>query len=447
MVAGGTNGGPAGDGYWLSLINMNASGDELSGTLSGSLTLTHLTEYTLGTGTGTFTTGTYTFDGENGTWEATAQGQYASRDLTFVSDFYADLYYYDGSGPNYEGTLDGLMGGTSSLWTASRTEQALFTAIGTFYYDSNPTQIWSTEVYSYNYQYGTNTTYDGGAYYGYIGGTKDPDNNLDGRFMAIYVNPSNQAGYLMGSLTGKYYSGINMFEMDGSAYPVQIFDSISGINPGNLYTSLLYNTFGVSGSGTFPSGSIGIDSVNSQMSEAYTTNRELAIWKNVIYGTYSGTTSNTWTLSTSSNIYGEYLSGTETTGTLWSTGSDYKLAGSTVGYGADIYTAKTWISVGETLGTYNLDYSSFQAVQMGVNLETRKFLEMAGKIPGTPNIAALQAMNIPCVEVGRATLTGSGNNFTSLSMNDVIFFASNALAKPAIWATGSVTGNYSAPPS
>ncbi len=444
VVAGGTNSAITGDGYWLSLINMSASGDEVSGTLSGSLNLTHLTQYTLGTGTGTLT-GAYLSSGGSGTWEASAQGQYASEDLTFVSDFYADLYYYDGSLPNYEGTLEGLMGGTSSLWTATQTEQALFTAIGTFYYDSNPTQIWGTEVYSNNYQYDTKTTYDGGTYYGYIGGTKDPDNNLDGRFRAIYIDPSNQAGYLMGSLTGKYYSDIDMFEMDGSAYPVQIFDSISGINPGNLYTSLLYNTFGVSGSGTFPSGSIGIDS--GQMNETFTPNRELAIWKNVIYGTYSGTTSNTWTLSTTSNIDGSYYSGTETTGTLWSTGSDYKLAGSTVGYGADISTAKTWISVGETLGTYNPGYSSFQAVQMGINLETTQFLTMAGKIGSTPNIAALQAMNIPCVEVGRATLTGSGNGFSSLAMSDVIFFASNALAKPTIWATGSVTGNYSTPPS
>jgi hypothetical protein len=45
------------------------------------------------------------------------------------------------------------------------------------------------------------------------------------------------------------------------------------------------------------------------------------------------------------------------------------------------------------------------------------------------------------------TLTGSGNNFSALSMTGVKFFATSAGGKPTIWATNSVTGSYSAPPS
>jgi len=91
---------------------------------------------------------------------------------------------------------------------------------------------------------------------------------------------------------------------------------------------------------------------------------------------------------------------------------------------------------------------------MGVNLETRKFLEMAGKITGvSSNISALQALNIPCVEIGRTTLTGSNGPITSLTMNDVIFFAPNTGQKPQIWASapgtlngGGVSGSYSGSP-
>ncbi|HQK46097.1 MAG TPA: hypothetical protein PLP52_04015, partial [Syntrophorhabdaceae bacterium] len=55
--------------------------------------------------------------------------------------------------------------------------------------------------------------------------------------------------------------------------------------------------------------------------------------------------------------------------------------------------------------------------------------------------------NIPCVEVGSATLTGSGNNFDSLAMNNVKFFATSQTQAPVLWATNSVTGSYSAPPA
>ena len=65
-------------------------------------------------------------------------------------------------------------------------------------------------------------------------------------------------------------------------------------------------------------------------------------------------------------------------------------------------------------------------------IETNKFLEMAANVEGQ---AKLQQLNIPCVEVGRATLTGSGNNFSNLNMTDTIFFA------PIYWCQTNYMGN------
>ena len=361
----------------------------------------------------------------------------------FLSEFSTSLVYYDGSWTD-DGTLEGIMTGIGSLWTATQANPIVSILAGNYFEGTvSEGHIWATEVFSYNYLNGTNTTYDGGAYKGYLGGFIDSGYNLEARFTGIYVDPDGHAGFLIGNFSGTAFpSPVDIFGAEGSIYPVQIWDSV-GISPGNLYDSLQSSSYSVSGAGDFNAGgSIGIDSDISANYNLFTSNRELAIWKNMVFGTYSGTTSNDWTLSTASIDWGSYYSVTLTTGTTWSGNT---LLGSTIGFGADIATAKTWVSIGETLGTYDAS-GLWQAIQIGQNLETTKFLEMAGKIPGTPNIGALQALNIPCVEVGRATLSGVGNNFTTLSMNDVIFFASNALAKPTIWATGSVTGSYTAPP-
>ncbi|MDP2725760.1 MAG: hypothetical protein Q8O44_05730, partial [Syntrophales bacterium] len=86
------------------------------------------------------------------------------------------------------------------------------------------------------------------------------------------------------------------------------------------------------------------------------------------------------------------------------------------------------------------------ALSMGVWLETNKFLEMAGKIGSNPNTAALEKLNIPAVEVGRADLSGSGNNM-NVTMADVIFFANSVGNAPKIWATNNVSGSYTAAPA
>ena len=429
------------EGYWLADVDGTWEENRLAGTLTGRI----ITYTKLGTISGDIL-GSYNND-PNLTFQAVSVGTWEGEPLAFVSEFTSNLIYFNGTNPIIGYPFSGLIGGTGNLWAATPSEPASLTILGSYYTDWKPGHIWSSSVKSDNYINNTYTTYDGGAYRGFIGGRKYSlgayhyyIDDLEGRMVAIYVDPSGQAGYLTGNLTGTGYPEINLFEMDGSVYPVEIYDEgISGINPDNLVSSLIPNSYGLSGSGTFPGGSIAINSTHSGQQKYSTPNHELAVWRNEIYGTYSGTISDTWDLSTYSNT-STYLSGTYTKGSQW---SDYNLSGSTVGYAADHPKASTWISVGETLGTYNPAMTSFQAIQTGLYLETNKFLTMAGTPEGRTK---LQQLNIPCVEIGRTNLTGSGGAITSMAMNDVTFFAPNSGQKPQIWATGSVNGNYSGNP-
>ena len=420
------------DGYWLADVDGTWEENRLFGTLTGRI----ITYTKLGTISGEVL-GSYN-DFPNFTFQAFSLGTWEGEPLAFVSEFTSNLIYFDGTNPIMGNSFPGLLGGTDTLWAATPSEPASLTIMGNYYTDWRPGHLWWSSVKSHNFINNTDTTYDDGAYRGFIGG-REYNNDLEGRMVAIYVDPDGYAGYLKGSFTGTGYPYIGMFEMDGSVYPVEIYDSISGITPDNLVSSLIFNSYGLTGSGTFPAGSISINSAHSGQYKYSTPNHELAVWRNEIYGTYSGTISDTWDLSTYSNT-STYLSGTYTTGSQWSGNT---LTGSTVGYAADHAKASTWISVGETLGTYNPAMTSFQAIQTGLYLETNKFLTMAGTPEGRTK---LQQLNIPCVEIGRTNLTGSGGAITSMAMNNVTFFAPNSGQKPQIWATGSVNGNYSGNP-
>jgi hypothetical protein len=60
---------------------------------------------------------------------------------------------------------------------------------------------------------------------------------------------------------------------------------------------------------------------------------------------------------------------------------------------------------------------------------------------------ALQKLNIPCVEIGRATLNGSSDLLKNVQMKDVTFFAYSTGAAPRIWVTNNVSGNFNVVPA
>ncbi|MFZ6016170.1 MAG: hypothetical protein ACOYU0_00885 [Nitrospirota bacterium] len=107
----------------------------------------------------------------------------------------------------------GLMGGTETLWSGSNIP---VTIIGEYDTDDSYTgsSIW------YDAYLCSDTTSDGGAYQGFMGGIDIPSavsgqHDLEGKLIALYIDPSGNAGYLRGNLNGAAYPDIKMFEMDG----------------------------------------------------------------------------------------------------------------------------------------------------------------------------------------------------------------------------------------
>jgi hypothetical protein len=62
----------------------------------------------------------------------------------------------------------------------------------------------------------------------------------------------------------------------------------------------------------------------------------------------------------------------------------------------------------------------------------------------------LRKLNIPVVEVGRASFSGNkdygSGNTLSVNMDKVVFFSTQSGQRPLLWATSNVSGTYSGTP-
>lgn len=440
------------NGYWLEIINVTS--DSVS-SLSGTSSLTYLSYDRLGTGTGIMA-GSY--DGF-GNWSATDSGTYTETPLAWSGQIppgttanNAGLYSFDQSYLYADGPSAGLMGGVASPWADS----TAVTYMGTYTVGGGvgPPYIWTPEIYSYNANDLTNTTYDGGAYKGFVGGVWKGDGTIDAKVYSLYIDPSGKAGILKGGLNGAYYPGINMFEADGTWTPTSL---TTGLNATTATYNVVSTDHGANipfpgnfnGSGSITAGWVNFNGGGTTTDWRYSiAGQNWGIWKSIIGGEYTEPTSDTWSLSTFVDLSAQgTIYGTKTDGTKWSAdvNGNNVLAGQTYGYGADITaTPMTWISVGETIGTFDPVALTWQAVQTGAWLETKNFLAMTQTGAGQ---AALTALNIPFVEVGRANLTDQGKGTiggmsATAAMNNVIFFAYQTGAAPKIWATGDIQGTY-----
>ncbi|MDD5009066.1 MAG: FecR family protein [Syntrophorhabdaceae bacterium] len=414
---------------------------------SGPFSIPAWYEYTYAKGTNTFsgyTTGTdypASFSDAFFSDLAAAKGQPAPNQTSTWWDF------------SHDGSISAIMGGVGNLWTATAGSPATVYFLGDFNSWNGKPTIFGTDIVSYNVKNSTNTTLDGkGTYYGYIGG-REIDGAIEGRIYAVYLDPAetSPAGILKGSFTGTVYSSdIEMWAGQGGIYPVYLMDVSVPLTSffDHIYTGDFYDNTGSNTSFTLNGYQMGEEYSRSftYQGEGITfsaTEGSWGVWQTAVGGIYTGITpTEPWT-ATIEFIDSTRIMGNGVTGTKW---SGNKVEGTIVGYGADIQPAQTytWISVGELKGTFNPTLLTFQAGVMGVSVETNTYLTLAATDPGK---AKLQALGIPAVQVGMATLTGSGNGFSTLSMNDVKFFATSAGGKPSIWATNSVTGNYTAPPS
>ncbi len=175
-------------------------------------------------------------------------------------------------------------------------------------------------------------------------------------------------------------------------------------------------------------------------------------------GIYNTAPTDSWSITYNGSFEGGFQGsfGALLKGDLWGTKNSVEniIEGKTYGYFVDYIgtPVRTGIFVGETTGTF--DPTNWQTITAGIALETSKFLLMACP-DGTCNTSGigfteeqekLRKLNIPVVEVGRTSFSGSGNNLT-VNMNDVVFFSTQTGQKPIVWSTANINGTYSGTPT
>lgn len=334
---------------------------------------------------------------------------------------------------NSDGSIGAAMFGNTSPWTSSASAQIT----GSYLTNSNSPHIWfDNNVYSFNGRNSTNTTLDGGSYRGFLSG-KEINGSSDARFNGLYIDPSGNIGILKGSFTGA--TGNNSINLNGELSAIQL--GTSSMNASDFYNNVISFTApfsvnsetGITGSGIF----------NSMNISGY---NDWGISQIELGGSYTDTdiTQNSW-LFTASGSGGGFTFESDITGSQWSSN---RISGSGTGYWLKLGTSSpsTGIYIGETTGTYNPSEHTWQTITTGTWLETSKFLQMASDAAGRNK---LQQLNIPAFEVGRTDLSGSlilgsesSIDYVSITMNNVAFFAPSTGAKPSIWATDDITGQY-----
>jgi hypothetical protein len=363
------------------------------------------------------------------------------------------------------GMLDGIMGGLENLWGATYSNRAGITFLGyydaPFYVMSSQPLIFASKIESFNPYNDTDTTPDGGAYAGFIGGVLGP--LTKGNIFAVYIDPSNRAGILIGDYTGSANRESGIWEAEGGMYPVQFITASS--SAGTLTGSMIkkeysfwghpnYSTYYYPGKGNFldtmgySSGYINAGGGNH--SSLNIGGEPWGVWQAVLGGVYSGTPNNRWVISYYREVYIEGAgSSTEMIGKykVDGTWSGNRIEGEMLGAWVDLSDVVPLVGVssGKITGTYDPSDSAnmkWQSAANGAWVKTGKFLEMAATDSGRATLASL---NIPAVEIGRTTLSGSGST-VSVTMNDVTFFASSTGGTPEIWAAGNITGTFTANP-
>jgi hypothetical protein len=441
MIGGqGTFGYEDDNGYWLAKVEGTWTDDgEIRGDLINGK---YLTPTQMGAIGGPFF-GINCHSKVLETWIGESIGTWSGEALGFGGIINSGLFQWDQDfWLVVDGGLTGLMGVAEIEGLPS------FLSLGTYNSDYETNNLYDGALWGVDI---VDSTPDNGALLGITGGIVLND-NLEGGLLAIYLKPDGEGyetGYIHSdNINGSLYPGLGMYELGGNLISVSM--GTTSILPDNLNWDSIYGDSPslhlVKGYGTIEGDLTGeIVSQNINIAD-----QNWGAWwaSSVSYYSEDLSIPSSWTAYAEGESYDmdwntAGIWGSQAIGSRIDTGN--KLIGETTGYFADISSIPiTGVSVGETLGTFDPNVYTWQAIQMGEWLETNKFLQMAANEAGR---GKLQQLNIPCVEVGRATLTGSGNNFSNLNMTDTIFFAPNSGAKPTIWATGNVNGIYSSAPT
>ena len=222
------------EAYWLVRI-MDGTWD--AGLITAIVHGYYLTDENLGRVNGNLY-GIY----DDGTWVGGVIGVNEIEPLTYSGmwgEEETSLYWNDGGEGVPVGEEYGLIGSTRSPWNG----MSDFIAIGRYNDDGDyldRSYLWNTEVISYNgpeyenvlgsdYVY---TTLDDGAFYGFTIGNWN-NGIMDGSMAQIFIDPSGNAGVIIGDLFGYYYPGLNMWMAEGYLMPF-IMSCATEFDPADL---------------------------------------------------------------------------------------------------------------------------------------------------------------------------------------------------------------------
>ncbi|MBN2420346.1 MAG: hypothetical protein JXL81_13235, partial [Deltaproteobacteria bacterium] len=350
------------------------------------------------------------------------------------------------------GWFEGVLGGLESPWAATSANQADISLLGfyeaPFYVDADQPIIFAIDMES-----GYSSS---GAYSGYLGGVLG--SSARGNLYAMYIDPGNNAGVLIGGFNGSTDRISGLWEADGGVYPVQLYSGI-GVTPDTLISGIIPKEY------HFWDNSMGAASPGDEGGFYDATGAEIGyleigggkffnkniggqpwgVWQNVTGGAYTGTTGSNWAMNIHHEMWDEtgnvsgFIAKYGVSGGTWS-GND--IAADVAGAWVDLSDAVVGMSSGKIAGTYDPTEMTWQTAGAGVWLTAEQFLEMAATESGR---ATLSGLNIPAIEIGRTTLSGSGST-VSVTMTDVTFFAASTGGSPRVWATDNISGTFSVTP-
>lgn len=358
-------------GYWLANItNGNWTED---GQITASVSGVYLTPTYKGI---IETSQFYGINSSEGAWIGQSVGNYQGQKLTFVSDLYPSLRYYDGSTWQSDPySVSGLLGGIDSLWSSTVSMPVSLSIMGTETLYGTPASagyIFNAETASQNFTAGDNTTYDGGAYQLFYGGSQ-LNTRIAANLAGLYIYDG-KAGFLRGNLIGDVYSDINTWDASGSMYKQEI--GATSITADKLQSNL-WNGYMT---GSLSSSVLGLFAVTAYTStytlyDQSSTDKWImngGIWQADFGGSYSQTIVAPWKATVGgSGIFGPYYNGSEflpdsgywLAGIADGTASDNNLSAGISGWYLTPHTMGTLD--GNLIGTYGTTGNYWQAAAVG----------------------------------------------------------------------------------
>jgi len=407
-----------------------------------------------------------TYNNATESWQAYASGYWSnSQKLKFNGILFVD--------PEQSGWAEGLMGGLTDLWSATAASPAQLRLLGQF--DSSEgagasIPVFSGTLRSYNPYDGGPTIWNqddnsqNGAYHAYVGGYGIL-NSVSGSILGLYLDKLGNAGFVKGSLSGQLYPDLEMWEGTGTLYPIQILTNTgydaADLTPGGvLYIDPTKGSMDAHGhfmdyTGSPVSfGDIHWLSYDRERAYIYSAGQpwRLGVTSTLHGGTFDPaghTALDHWTktfdYTDPDNIWKiiTFFSDPEVPG-RWSAGL---ISGKAYESWVNWNAAITGVSGAELKGTFDPNARTWQTVAQWAWMDTASFMALAATVQGREKLTAL---NIPCIEIGKTSLTQAGgtvNNLQNVYMNDVTFFAYRTGANPRIWATDKVGGDYVGTPS